>query len=468
MFKKFIELFKDTHTKDELDFLPAAQEVLETPASPTGRTLMFLLCTLFFLAFIWAFIGKIDIVSVARGRIIPTERVKNIQPFEKGIIKSIYVTEGQEVKSGDLLVELNPTENKTDENIAEVELIGTQLNLDRLSQLVKAIKGQDGLSSEYIPTPIEGAQAQQLDNQKFLYKAALNSYYSKIEGVKEELAQKKSELRVAGAEIKRYTNILPLVRERMERLKSLSENKYVSRMDYLNTKQEYVDTRESLARQRKSRNAVKHSIEVLNQKLINTKSDQDVIIRREIDETRTRMMSLKQSLDKYTERASQSKILSPIDGFVQQLAISTVGGVVAPAQQLMVIVPKNGGLEVEAFIENKDIGFIEPAQEVAIKIDTFKFTKYGLIKGEVMTLSRDAVLQESQQEGLPPMRPEEQMALYKARIKLGKTSIRVDGRDVPLSAGMTVTAEIKTGKQRVIEYILSPLLRYKDEAMRER
>lgn len=134
----------------------------------------------------------------------------------------------------------------------------------------------------------------------------------------------------------------------------------------------------------------------------------------------------------------------------------------------MVIVPKDSGLEVEAFVENKDIGFIEPKQEVAIKIDTFKFTKYGLIDGEVITLSRDAMLQEGQQKGQAPTRPEDQIALYKARIKLQQTTMNIDGRNVPLSSGMTVTAEIKTGNQRVIEYILSPLLRYRDEAMRER
>jgi len=464
----FVDLFRDNPTKDELEFLPAAQEIVETPASPTGRILMLSLCTLFLLTFIWAFVSQIDIVSVARGRIISAERTKKIQPFEKGIVTSIYVTEGQEVKEGDLLVELDPTENRTDENIAGAELIGAQLNLDRLKQLVEAIKGKNAIQSKYVPLNIEGISAQQLENQKLLYNAALDSYNSKVQGVKEELAQKKSELNEAEAEIKRLTDTLPLVQERMDKLKFLSDQKYVSRMDYLNTEQEYVNIRETLSKQEKTRDTVNHSIDVLKQKLINTKADQEVVIRKEIDETRIKMMSLEQSLAKYSGRAEKAKIVSPIDGFVQQLSISTVGGVVAPAEQLMVIVPKNGGLEVEAFIENKDIGFIEPSQEVAIKIDTFKFTKYGIIEGEVMTLSRDAVLTESQQEGLPPLRPEEQQALYKARIKLDKSSIKIDGRDVPLSSGMSVTAEIKTGQQRVIEYILSPLLRYKDEAMRER
>lgn len=467
---KFIKsLFQDNPSnKDELEFLPAAQEILETPASPAGRALLFTLCTLFALTVIWAFVGRIDIVAVARGRIIPTERVKEIQPSEKGVVIAIHVSEGKEVKAGDVLVELNPTETASDRDSTGSELTGARLNLDRLNQLAAAIQQPLSETTEYVPGMAEGAQALQIENQKQLFAAGLNGYRSNVQGVMEELNEKQSELKAAEAEIKRLSDTLPLVRERKEKRGELAKQGYGSRMEYLQAEQEFVDIRESLSRQEKTRDGVAHAIDGLNEKLKSTRAEQEITIRREIDETRTKVQSLEQQLGKYKERAEQTRIVSPIDGTVQQLVIGTVGGVVTPAQQLMVIVPKESGLEVEAFVENKDIGFIEPGQEAAVKIDTFKFTRYGLIPGKVISLSRDAVLQEAQQKGLPPTRPEEQQALYKARIKPEKTEMNIDGRMVPLSPGMTVTAEIKTGDQRVIEYILNPVLQYAHDAMRER
>lgn len=467
---KFIKsLFLDNpSTKDELEFLPAAQEILETPASPAGRALLFTLCTLFALVIIWAFVGRIDLVAVARGRIIPTERVKEIQPVEKGIVRAIHVFEGKEVKAGDILIELDPTETTSDRDSTASDLMSAKLNLDRLVQLATAIEKPKAEMLEYVPTIVEGTGEQQIQNQKSLFAAGLNGYRSNVQGVMEELNEKRSELNAAEAEIKRLSDTLPLVQERKEKRAELAKQGYSSRMEYLQAEQEFVDIRESLTRQQKSRDAVKHAIDGLSEKLKNTRAEQEIVIRSEIDETRTKIASMEQQLTKYAERTNQTQIPAPIDGTVQQLSISTEGGVVTPAQQLMVIVPKDSGLEVEAFVENKDIGFIEPNQKVAVKIDTFKFTRYGLIDGKVISLSQDAVLREEQQKGLPPTRPEEQQALYKARIKLDKTTMNVDGRKVPLSAGMTVTAEIKTGDQRVIEYILSPILQYADEAMRER
>lgn len=315
MFKALTDLFKDNPSKDELEFLPAAQEVLETPASPTGRTLMFLLCGLFLLAMIWSFFGRIDIVAVARGRIIPTERVKEIQPVEKGIVRAIHVSEGVEVKAGDLLVELDPTENRTDENSTQTELIGAKLNLDRLNQLAKAITLPSFMSVVYHVPSLDGANEDQIENQKSLFAAGLNGYRSNVQGVMEELAQKQSELNAADSEIKRLFDTLPLVEERKVKRGELAEKGYVSRMDYLAAEQEYIDVRESLSRQEQTRDAVKHEIDVLRQKLKNTQAEREIALRREIDETRTRMLSLEQQLTKYTERTNQTQITAPIDGF---------------------------------------------------------------------------------------------------------------------------------------------------------
>ncbi|WP_422476279.1 HlyD family efflux transporter periplasmic adaptor subunit [Endozoicomonas sp. ALB032] len=152
----------------------------------------------------------------------------------------------------------------------------------------------------------------------------------------------------------------------------------------------------------------------------------------------------------------QQKIVSPIDGTVQQLQIHTIGGVVQPAQALMQIVPKEATMEVEAWVLNKDIGFVQEGQRAEVKIDTFNFTKYGLIGGELINISDDAV-------------PDEKQGLrYLASVHIEKDWMLVEKRKVNLSPGMSVAVEIKTGQRRLIEYFLSPLLRFKQESIRER
>ena len=149
-------------------------------------------------------------------------------------------------------------------------------------------------------------------------------------------------------------------------------------------------------------------------------------------------------------------IKAPVDGIIQEMEIHTVGGVVTPAQTLMKLVPSDSVLEVEAMVLNKDVGFVKEGQNVSVKIDSFPYTRYGTIRGELLHLSRDAV--ENEQLGL----------IYIARISMSRDTIRVEDKDIRLSAGMSVSAEIKTGRRRLIEIILTPFKEYASESLRER
>jgi hemolysin D len=166
-----------------------------------------------------------------------------------------------------------------------------------------------------------------------------------------------------------------------------------------------------------------------------------------------------------------------VDGVVQQLAIHTVGGVVTPAQPLLVVVPIDSRLEIEAMVSNSDIGFVHAGQEAQIKVDTFNFTRYGLLHGQVLSISQDAVIRDRQQDRLgermpgnasDSSEPKGQELNYSARISLDRTAMQIDGMMVNLSPGMAVTVEIRTGSRKILNYLLSPLLRYRHESLRER
>jgi hemolysin D len=368
----------------ELEFLPAVLELQESPPSPVGRTIIFIIIGLFSTALLWSVLGHIDIVAVAQGKIIPSDYSKVIQPLESGVIKKIHVREGRHVKSGDVLIELDATTTGADRERYSNEYLSAQTEVVRLQAL---ITDQDRF------TPPKGA----------------NPVFVKIQ--RNRLRDQLSEYRS--------------LQNQAEAYKTLYDKQLVSRMQYLE------------ADRARAQKAQEHAAEY--------------------SEAKTRAHSLSQELAKAETRTSQQTLTAPIDGVVQQLAVHTVGGVVTPAQQLMVIAPREGDLEVEAWIENKDIGFVNAEQNAEVKIEAFPFTRYGVIDGKVLTLSKDAV-------------PIEKVGLvYTARVNLAKSTLRVENdKEVYLSPGMNVTVEIKTGQRRLIEYFLSPLLQAGRESIRER
>ena len=209
-----------------------------------------------------------------------------------------------------------------------------------------------------------------------------------------------------------------------------------------------------------------------------TRAEYERGVMTDLAEAEQKAGQLGEDMVKFERKIAEQVLRAPVDGTVQQLAVHTVGGVVTPAQQLMAIVPADSRLEAEAMVPNRDIGFVVPGQSAEVKIDTFNFTKYGLLHGEVMTVSQDAIARDkptdrndnskSRTALSDTSEPEGQELLYSARISLDRTEMQVEDKTVSLAPGMAVTVEIKTGRRRVIEYLLSPLLRYRHEAIRER
>jgi len=190
-----------------------------------------------------------------------------------------------------------------------------------------------------------------------------------------------------------------------------------------------------------------------------------------------RAAGLAQDVIKGEQKAKQQILTAPVDGVVQQLAVHTIGGVVTPAQTLAAVVPLDSNLEIEAMVLNRDIGFAIPGQSAAIKVDTFNFTRYGLLDGRVLGISRDAITRDSREDKARDQpagsesassEPKGQELVYAARVSLDRSEMDIEGRPVRLSPGMAVTVEIKTGSRRIISYLLSPLMRYNQEVLRER
>lgn len=435
----------------EAQFLPAAVALQQTPVSPAPRVAMWLLIAFAVLALLWAFFGRLDVVVTAQGKIVPNERVKVIQPIETATVKAIHVTEGQTVKAGDTLIELDATTATADTTRLRNDLITAKLQVARADAVLEGLDG-----TEPVLKDLPGIDAASIRDERRLLESRWLEYNAKLKRIEADIARREAEKRSTGRVVDKIRLLLPIIEERAEVFRGLWERDVATKQDYLERERLRIEQQGELNAQIQMFQAIDASLlEAKKQKAVHIAETRRVILdsRREAEQ---KIRTNAQELIKAEQRAKLMKLLAPVDGTVQQVAVHTVGGVVTPAQQLMVIVPSDDPLEVEAFIQNKDIGFVSAGQKAEIKIETFQYTKYGTIHAEVKHVSGDAI--QDEKRGL----------IYAARVSLERTTVPVGKRVVNLSPGMSVTVEIKTDKRRVIEYFLTPLIQHTSESLRER
>jgi hemolysin D len=453
----------------EIAFLPAALELVENPPSPIGRAIGGTIIALFCAALAWASIGKIDIVATATGKIVPSGRVKVIQPFETGVVRAIHVRDGDAVKAGDVLVELDPTINAAESGRIDDELIVKELDVARLRALTA-----DAGDPKAAFTPPAGASPSQIDLQWTLLADQIQSIQAKLAGIDRQITQNEAGAAGAEAEVQKLTLAIPLLQQRVAIFKDLLDQGWGQRPQYLELEQEVIEHQQDLRAQSAKVRETNAAIAALREQRIQTEAEFRRTNLSDLAEAEQKAGSLRSQLVQAQERTKLQVLTAPVDGTVQQLQLHTVGGVVTPAQSLLVVVPDDSKLEVEAMVSNRDVGFVFPGQDVEVKVDAFDFTRYGLFHGKVLNVSSDAIPRNNptdQRTDLSPpdsSEPKGQELVYAARISLDRTNIQVDDRLVDLSPGMAVTAEVKTGSRRIIDYLLSPLLRVQQASLRER
>jgi hemolysin D len=435
--------------KAELAFLPAALEVSESPAAPLSRVVALTIAA--FVA--WASIGDLDIVATAPGKVVPSERVKSIQPLETSIVRAVNAIEGQEVKAGDVLVELEVTGGAADVARLKAELATARLDGARLDALLQA----DPPAAFTPPADVPPAL---IDVQKSLLVSQLMEHRAKISALEAELAKKQAEMKTTAADTARLEEVAVKILDETDRRRELAGKGFGSQIDRARSEKELADNQGQRQVQRAKLVEVQAAIESTRSQLNQAREEFRRDITAKLAEARTKAATGEQDLAKAAERQRVQNLRAPVDGIVQQIEVHTLGGVVTPAQKLMVVVPSGSVLEIEAKLPNKDIGFVEAGQEAEIKVDAFPFTRYGTIPAKVELVSLDAVKDEESQA---------KEYYFPVRLSLSQAAIIVEnGKRVPLTPGMTVMAEVKTGTRKPIEYVLAPLKKYGAESGRER
>ena len=456
----------------ETAFLPAALEVVETPPSPIGRATGMIIILLFCSAVTWASLGKVEVVATAPGKTIVNGRTKVVQSAETGVVRAIHVHDGSMVRAGDVLIELDPTINVAELDHVKSDLLAARLDIARLQAALAA--GVDPVA-KFVPP--DGASERLIEMYRRFLASQAAEHAAKLSEIDRKLAQKEVERETIAATIAKLGATIPLLQERVNVRKYLYDKEIGSKITYLTEAQELVGQQHDVIVQQSRLREAEAAVAELNQAKLKAAAEYRRGLYEDLAKAEQRAAGLAQDVIKAEQRARQQLLTAPVDGVVQQLAVHTVGGVVTPAQALAAVVSLDPNLEIEAMVLNRDIGFVVPGQSAAIKVDTFNFTRYGLLHGRVLSISRDAITRDRPQEKgrdqptsteSASSEPKGQELVYAARVSLDRNEMEIEGGPVRLSPGMAVTVEIKIGSRRIISYLLSPLMRYNQEVLRER
>lgn len=435
----------------DTEFLPAALEVIEEPVSPTARFVAWAAMLLLAISIFWAVFGDVDVVASAPGTLKPTGNVKLVQSAEAGIVRAIHVRNGDVVRQGQPLIDLDPTLVGADLAQAEKALGAAELEIARNRALVEALSG-GGL--RFVVPP--GTLPEVVETQHRLIAAQL----AEIEATGASLSAARmtalSDAAAARAQVAKLSDTLPLLDRQIERMNRLDAKGYAPGQRLIELQRQRraevgerdvaltqitrgeAEARKLASQLRETRQQARRTalLDLVN-------AEADAILRRE-------------EVVKARQKNAFQRLFAPAEGTIHQIAVHTIGGVVEPAKPLMVIVPSTAGLEVEARILNKDVGFVRLGQEVSVKLEAFPFTRYGAVPGRVRAISRDAVQDEDL--GL----------VYIATITLERSFVDANNRRYPLSPGLTAIVDIHTGTRKIADYLLSPLQTTIAQSGRER
>lgn len=436
-------------------FAAHAAGLPQQPPALAARMVSLGICAMAALAVVYASVARLDVVVTAQGKVIPSGRSKTLQSLEPGVVRHIAVRDGQRVKAGDVLLELDSTTTQADSDRLQQELWEAGADAARLRALTHT-GGPDGHGGT-MAAPSE-VPATIVARQRALLASRQAEQQARLQSLDADHARRTADRDAIAAALDRMRQSLPLVQKKHAMREELSRTGHIAETGLIETRLELINLEKEIAVQASRLQEADAGIRGVASQRSQAVAEFQARSGGELADALRKQGSLQQELVKAQQRRDLQVLRAPIDGVVQQLAVTTVGGVVTQAQPLLTIVPEHAPLEVEAQVMNRDIGHVRAGQRVVTKIETYDFTRFGYIEGEVQWVGTDAVQD-------PKLG-----AVYPVRIKLNasQTPHSTAGVRGVVSPGMAVVADVRTDSRRMIEYFLAPMLRYQQEALRER
>jgi hemolysin D len=460
------------------EFLAPALEILETPASPVHVAFLWIICALAVAVIGWAYFGHVDIIATAQGKFQPTGRVKVIEPVETGRVAAIRVANDSPVRAGDVLVELDRSAAEADVQAARDELDSARAEALRRHAALQAARAETFAS----PAPIawtEDVSPALREREERVLAADLGQLAATVASYDAQRAQKTAEGEMLRQTIETQKRLVSTLQERVDMRTKLVEVQAGAKAAVIDATETLQYQMTQLAMQQGQLMSATTGLDVISrdsekavQSFLSDNAQKISDAERRAEDARQRLAKAAATVDHLTLRA-------PIAGRVQSSVIANVGQVVTSGQEVMRVVPEDSTLEIEAYVLNRDIGFVNVGQEAVVKVESFPFTRYGSVKAHVIRIAKDAIPSPdaSAIEGDPARASaasgfaggeRTQNLVFAVVLKPDVSSIAADGVEQPLTSGMAVTVELKTGARRLLEYVFSPLVEVASRAMRER
>jgi membrane fusion protein, adhesin transport system len=402
---------------------------------------------------VWAGFAKLDEVTRGEGRVIPSSKTQLIQSLEGGIVKEVMVRTGDKVKKGDVLARIDDTGFSSNLGEVDAKVLAWQAKLVRLRHEAEG----DLAVLPTFPAELRERSAAIIQNEEQLFTVRQDTLKSQAEVLTERAEQRSGELKEAQATADKAKDILSLANQEMKLKKPLADRGIVSKTDIIRLQRDIADAQGQLA-------VIKETVPKLESGIREAKAQQAELIQKFREEARTEVSQIEAELSVAQEtqkgakdRVVRADIRSPVDGVVNQLNANTVGGVVQAGQTIMEIVPLEDSLRVEAKIRPADIAFVHPKQNAVVKLTAYDFSIYGGLQGTVELISADSVYDEQLRE-----------SFYLVTVKTLENRLKAGKEELPIIPGMVASVDILTGKKSVLDYLLKPINKAREEAMRER
>ncbi len=446
---------KSTRHHELMAFSPAMLALQSAAPSPLPRTVLWTLVLLVAGTLCWATFGKLDVVSVAEGKLVPHSYLQVAQPANGGIVREILVSEGELVQAGQVLARLDPVFSDADNRQIQSDL---QMKTLQLARVEAELTGGSLKSSEDIAPELYGQVMSQLRANQQAYSDALDAERS----VK---ARAEQDMRGAIAQENKLRQTAPIYEAQEKGWKKLADEGFAGKLMAMERERLRIENEQELRAQGHAIAGLRATIREADQRIAQITSSYRQKLEAERMETLARLNRLEEDWNKQTHRHQLLELRAPDSGVVKELATHTAGAVVQPGTVLFTIVPHDEPLRAEVWVPNDDVGFVHEGQMVKVKVAAFPFQKYGMVEGKVAHVSADASdLSRTGQQSPAPR----ESSRYKALVELGGQALARDGVVHTLSPGMQVNVEIKLGERTVLDYVLSPLQRAVHEAGRER
>ena len=443
------ERARERYSRSDIKFMNSLSAAV-LAGNPARSSILLIVVTIVVLSIIlWASFAELDERTRGVGRVIPSRQIQVVQNLEGGIIKEIYVHEGESVKQGQVLVTIDDT--GAGSSFAESKTM-----IDELTARAVRLRAEAGIS-EFTESLAElKDKAALIDKEKRLYETNIRRRKSEIAVLEQRLKQRQIELSEAQLDIRTLKSSTKMIAREIELTEPLFKKGLVSELEFIQLQQKALDKQHELGSAQKNAETLKSKIIEAGNQIEELKDRQRSEALEELNQVVAEIERLSKTQVAIEDRVERTSVRSPVDGTVKQLLVNTVGGVVQPGMDIMEIVPAEEKLLIEAKIKPSDIAFLYPGLKAVVKITAYDFAIYGGLDGELVHISADTITDENQEE------------YYLVRIKTDKNYLGTDDNKKKIIVGMTAQVDIITGKKTIMQYLLKPILRAKDNALRER